>query len=84
MVGVEIVTDSKDVIVSAFMLFKGHAELLGGIVGITIMIEAKGSVKRSAGRTDCMAQVTFAIEISIFLVIDIDFSTSWEEARQIA
>ncbi len=84
MVGVEIFTDKTTVEVSAFMLFKGHAELLGGIVGVTITIEAKGTVKRTADRTDCKAQVTFAIDISIFLVIDIDFSTSWEEARQIA
>jgi hypothetical protein len=30
------------------------------------------------------AQVTFALDISVFLVIDIDFSKSWEEQRQIA
>jgi hypothetical protein len=29
-------------------------------------------------------QVTFALDISIFLVIDISFSKSWEEQRQIA
>ena len=86
MVGVEIYTDKDVVEVSAFLLFKGHAELLGGIVGITITIEAKGTVKRieSEKRTDCRAQVTFAIDISIFLVIDINFSKSWEEQRQIA
>src|SRR5690606_865034 len=84
MVGVEIYADSTTIIVTASMLFQGHADLLGGIVSITITIEAKGSVKRVGDRTDCSAQVTFAIEISIFLVIDIDFSTSWEESRQIA
>ncbi|MEO6681755.1 MAG: hypothetical protein ABIN48_02930, partial [Ginsengibacter sp.] len=83
-VGVEIYADSKEVIVTASMLFQGHADLLGGLVGITITIEAKGSVKRSGDRTDCSAQVTFAIEISIFLVIDINFSESWQEDRQIA
>lgn len=85
-VGVEIMTaTSGEVAVSAFLLFKGHAELLGGIVGITIMIEAKGTIDRKpGGNTTCMAQVTFAIDISIFLVINIDFSTSWEESRQIA
>ena len=36
------------------------------------------------GRTDLIAQVTFAIDISIFLVINLHFSQSWEEARQIA
>ena len=84
MVGVEIYADSQTIIVTASLLFQGHADLLGGLVGITITIEAKGSVKRVGDRTDCSAQVTFAIEISIFLVIDIDFSTSWEEDRQIA
>ena len=83
-VGVEIYADSNEVIVTASLLFQGHADILGGIVGITITIEAKGSVKRIGDRTDCSAQVTFAIEISIFLVIDINFSESWEENRQIA
>ena len=88
MAGVEIYKDKDVLAVSAFLLFRGHAELLDGIVGITITIEAKGTIKRidsaTEHRTDCSAQVTFAIDISLFLVIDIDFSTSWEEQRQIA
>lgn len=86
MVGVEMYLDTKLLQVSAFMLFQGHAELLGGIVSITITIEAKGTVSRQlgSGRTDLAAQVTFAIDISIFLIIDISFSKSWEESRQIA
>jgi hypothetical protein len=73
MVGVEIYIDSTQIAVTASMLFQGHAELLGGIVSITITIEAKGTVKRIGERTDASVQVTFAIEISIFLVINIDF-----------
>ena len=57
---------------------------LGGLVGITITIEAKGTISRQNDRTDLAAQVTFGLDISIFLVIDISFSTSWEESRQIA
>lgn len=87
MVGVEIYADSgSKVKITAFMLFKGEAELLGGIVSVTITIEAKGSVEKAGPGTPttCMAQVTFAIDISIFLIIDISFSESWEESRQIA
>ncbi len=88
MVGVEIYVDSNQtVIVTAFMLFRGHAEILGGIVGITITIEAKGSIEKQAGENKpaiCKAQITFALDISIFLVINISFSESWEEQRQIA
>jgi hypothetical protein len=86
MVGVEIFLNAVGIEVSAFMLFQGHADILGGIVGVTITIEAKGTVRRElgSGRTDLAAQVTFAIDISIFLIIDISFSTSWEESRQIA
>ena len=84
MVGVEIYMDSATIAVTASLLFQGHADILGGIVGITITIEAKGSVIRTNDRTDCSAQVTFAIDISIFLVIDINFSKSWQENRQIA
>jgi hypothetical protein len=89
MVGVEIYADSKTLSVSAFLLFQGHAELIGGLVSVTITIEAKGSVKRisngaSSQQTVCAAQVTFGLDISIFLVIDISFSKSWEEEREIA
>ncbi len=84
MVGVEIYVDSKTLAVSAFMMFQGHAELIGGLVSITITIEAKGTVTRQADQTTCAAQVTFAIDVSIFLVIDIHFSKSWGEQRQIA
>ena len=44
MVGVEIYADSTQLNVSASLLFQGHAELLGGLVGVTITIEAKGTI----------------------------------------
>ena len=86
MVGVEIDLDTKQVTVSAFLLFRGRAEILGGIVTVTIQIEAKGSVQRllGSGETNMIAQVTFGLDISIFLVINIHFSKSWQESRQIA
>lgn len=84
MVGVEMYADSKEISITAFMMFRGNAELLGGIVSITIMIEAKGTVKRIGNETNCSAQVTFAIDISIFLIIDISFSETWGEQRQVA
>jgi hypothetical protein len=83
-VGVEIYTDATKVVVSAFLLFQGHAELLAGLVSVTITIEAKGTISRANDRTDMAAQVTFGLDISIFLVINISFSTSWQESRQIA
>jgi hypothetical protein len=87
MVGVEVSLDLTQITVSAFLLFRGRAELLGGIVTITIQIEAKGSYQRLIGppdQTNMIAQVTFAIDVSIFLVINLHFSKSWQEQRQIA
>ena len=87
MVGVEVSLDLTQITVSAFLLFRGRAELLGGIVTITIQIEARGSYQRLIGppdRTNMIAQVTFAIDVSIFLVINLHFSKSWQEQRQIA
>lgn len=87
MVGVEVSLDLAQITVSAFLLFRGRAELLGGIVTITIQIEAKGSYQRLLGppdKTNMIAQVTFAIDVSIFLIINLHFSKSWQEQRQIA
>lgn len=84
MVGVEMYVDKTKVIVAAMMLFRGQANLLGGLVCVTITIEAKGIIERTGSETNCSAQVTFAIDISIFLVININFSKTWGESRQIA
>jgi hypothetical protein len=87
MVGIEMTLSTTEIKITAYLLFKGEASLLGGIVDITITIEASGTIDRKLGgtpSTDITAQVTFAIDISIFLVIDINFSKSWSESRQIA
>lgn len=84
MVEVEVGISSASVTVGAFMLFRGHAEICGGLVGVTIQIEAGGSVTRTADETNCIAQVTFSIDITILWVIDISFSDTWSESRQIA
>ncbi len=86
MIGVEVYIDSQTQTVGASLLYQGRADLLGGIVDITITIEAQGSISRNsdADSTTCEAQVTFAIDISICFVIDINFSKSWSEQRQIA
>ena len=72
--------------VGAMMLFRGSAEICGGLVGVCIQIEAGGTIHRDLinERTDCIAQVTFSIDITILWVIDIDFSDSWSETRQIS
>lgn len=84
--GVEISIDKREIVVGAFILFRGRAELIGGLVTIQIQIEASGKIRRElgSGRTDCIAQVTFSLDISIFLVINISFSKSFQENRQIA
>ncbi|MEB2777128.1 hypothetical protein SYJ56_17570 [Algoriphagus sp. D3-2-R+10] len=86
MVGCEMYADANTIEITAFMLFKGHANLLGGIVSVTIYIEASGTVKRisSPERTDCTASVTFGLDISICFVININFEETWQESRQIA
>ena len=87
MVGVEVAVSSNGKIaITAFMMFKGQAELLAGLVCICIMIEARGTVEKAGPSmpANCEVQVTFAIDVSIFLVINIHFSESWSESRQIA
>ena len=84
MMSIEIGIATNSVTVGAFMLFRGQAEICGGLVGVCIQIEAGGSVKRENDRTDCIAQVTFSIDICILWVIDISFSETWQESRQIS
>lgn len=85
-VGVEISLDTTQITVAAFILFRGRAELIGGLVTITIQIEASGKIHKDfgSGRTDCIAQVTFTIDVSVLFVIDIHDTEQWQEARQIA
>ncbi len=85
MVGIEFFVNKEKVEASAFLLFQGQATLLGGMIAITITIEAKGTISRNITdkRTDLIAQVSFGLDISIFWVIDISFNESWQESRQI-
>lgn len=86
LVGVEMNADISTISLAAIMYFRGHADIFGGIVSITITIEAKGIIVRhiSENRTDCSAQVTFALDISIAFIINISFSKTWAEDRQVA
>jgi hypothetical protein len=83
-VGIEIGISSAALDVGATMMFRGSAEICGGLVAVCIQIEAAGSIHRAANETDCIAQVTFSIDVSVLWVIDISFSDSWQETRQIA
>ena len=86
MVGVDMSLNTKELVVGAFIYFRGRAEIFGGIVTITIQIEAAGKIQKqlNGGPTSCIAMCTFALDISIFWVIDINFTETWEETRQIA
>ncbi len=85
-VGVEISLDKTQITVAAFLLYQGRAELAGGLVTITIQIEASGKIHKtnSPGRTDVIAQMTFSIDVSVAFVIDINETEKWQEERQIA
>ena len=84
-VGVEMSLDSTQITIGAFVLFKGRAEILGGIVTVTIQIEASGKVQdRFGGETNMIAQVTFSLDISICFIININFTETWQEQRQIS
>ena len=84
MVEIDVGISSTALDVGAMMLFRGSAEILGGLVAICIQIEAGGSIHRTADETDCIAQVTFSIDVTLLWVIDIHESDSWQESRQIA
>jgi hypothetical protein len=75
--------------VTGLVLFRGHVEICSGLVGITIQIEAGGSIARrnnEAGEdaTEIVAQVSFTIDVCVIWVIDLDHTWEWEERRRIA
>ncbi|MBW3469957.1 hypothetical protein [Arthrospiribacter ruber] len=84
LVGADLYIASKKFQLLAVILFKGRISLAMGMVSVTIYIEAAGGVSRSGNRTECVASMTFGLEISICFVIDISFEETWQERRQIA
>jgi hypothetical protein len=84
MVEVEIAISDSSIHVAGLLLFRGSAEICGGLVAIAIQIEAGGSVDRQDDKTSLTAQVTFSIDVCLLWVIDIDVTEHWQEQRQIA
>lgn len=84
MVEVEVTIAETAIHVAGLLLFRGSAEILGGLIAIAIQIEAGGGVDRVGSETTLTAQVTFSIDICLLWVIDIDVTEHWEEQRQIA
>jgi hypothetical protein len=84
MVEVEVSVSDAALDVGGLMLFRGSAEICGGLIAICIQIEAGGSVHSTASETRLVAQVTFSIDVCVLWVIDIDVTESWQESRQIA
>ncbi len=87
MTSIEVNADTGNTVaITAIMMFRGHAELLGGAIGVTIVIEAKGAIEKSNNNspTNCRASVAFGLDISVAFFIDISFHEEWEETRQIA
>ena len=84
MVEVEVTIAETSLHVVGLLLFRGSAEILGGLIAIAIQIEAGGGIDRVGGETTLTAQVTFSIDVTLLWVIDINVTEHWEEQRQIA
>ena len=86
MVEVEVSISASTLRVAGLVLFRGSAEICGGLVSVCIQIEAGGAVTRDAvaDATTLVAQVSFSIDVCLLWVIDIDYHDSWQETRQIA
>lgn len=84
MVEVEVTIAENSIHVAGLLLFRGSAEILGGLIAIAIQIEAGGGVDRVGDETTLTAQVTFSIDVCLLWVIDINVTEHWEEQRQIA
>jgi hypothetical protein len=86
MVEVEVSIAETKLHVAGLLLFRGSAEICGGLIAICIQIEAGGGIDRdeAAKQTTLTAQVTFSIDVCVLWVIDIEVTEHWQEQRQIA
>lgn len=85
MVGIDMKINAELVVVGAFIYFRGRVEIAGGLVTITISIEAAGKIEKIGnGPTNCIAMCTFALDISIAFIINLNFTETWQESRQIS
>jgi hypothetical protein len=86
MVEVEVSISETKLHVAGLLLFRGSAEICGGLIAICIQIEAGGGIDRDevAEKTTLTAQVTFSIDVCVLWVIDIEVTERWQEQRQIA
>jgi len=55
----------KALVVTGLLLFRGSAEICGGLVGITIQIEAGGAVSWTPDATEVVTQVAFTIDVCV-------------------
>ncbi len=69
--------------VFALMIFKGEAELLGGVIVIAIGIEAKGGQETSGGHTSAVCEVEFSAEVTLAWVIHFEFDVTWQEKKEL-
>lgn len=88
-VGLEMEWSDAGSGVFAILIFKGEAELLGGIIVIGIHIEAKGGQEKEIGaggvtETYAVCEVEFAVEVSLAFVIHFEIDETWQEKRQIS
>ncbi len=85
MVGIDMKINASLVVVGAFIFFRGRVELAAGLVTVAISIEAAGKIEKvDDGPTNCIAMCTFALDISVAWVINLNFTETWQETRQIS
>lgn len=74
--------------VFVILIFKGEAELLGGLIVIGIGIEAKGGqeTENDAGveKTFGICEVEFSAEVTLAFVIHFEFDVTWQEKKQLS
>ncbi|HEV2483567.1 MAG TPA: hypothetical protein VGS79_28070 [Puia sp.] len=67
----------------AIMLLKSNVSLLAGLIAIAISIEAKGGQKEVGGHAFAICEVDFALNVSVVFIINISFTTSWQQSQQV-
>jgi hypothetical protein len=93
-VGIQITSGQTEVGTEALLVFTAKVELFE-VIQITIDVEAKGGTQseapagdpaapRNQWETSSICELSLAVEVHLFLILDVSFEVTWQDKRRIS